>query len=105
VPDQFKNRKYSTLFDYLTTRRYMIPIGLYRRQMVNYNAFRDEEDRFGIANACAGSASQESLKEIKYVITNPQKSIKLRADDHVFVLAQNDPSSPETWDDYDYFNN
>ena len=43
-------------------------------------------------------------KEIKYVITNPSKSIKLRPDDLVFVLAQNDPSSPETWDDY-YFNN
>jgi len=39
------------------------------------------------------------------VITNPQKSIKLRSDDLVFVLAQNDPSSPETWDDYNYFNN
>ena len=39
------------------------------------------------------------------MITNPQKSIKLRADDLVFVLAQNDPSSPETWDDYNYFNN
>ena len=38
------------------------------------------------------------------MITNPQKSIKLRADDLVFVLAQSDPCSPETWDDYNYFN-
>jgi len=29
----------------------MIPIGLYRRQMVNYNQFKDEEDRFGISQA------------------------------------------------------
>lgn len=31
VPRQFSNRKYSNLFDYLTTRRSMIPIALYRR--------------------------------------------------------------------------
>ena len=28
----------------------------------------------------------------------------MRADDLVFVLAQSDPCSPETWDDYNYFN-
>ena len=39
------------------------------------------------------------------MITNPCKSIKLRSNDLVFVLAQSDPSSPETWDDYNYFNN
>ena len=39
------------------------------------------------------------------MITNPSKSIKLRQNDLVFVLAQSDPSSPETWDDYNYFNN
>lgn len=39
------------------------------------------------------------------MITNPRKNIKLREDDLVFVLAQKDPSSPETWDDYNYFNN
>lgn len=44
VPSQFTNRKYSNLFDYLTTRRYMIPIGLYRRQMVNYDQFKDHEE-------------------------------------------------------------
>ena len=49
VPSQFTNRKYSSLFDYLTTRRFMIPIGLYRRQMVNYNQFKEEEDRRGVS--------------------------------------------------------
>ena len=51
VPSQFANRKYSSLFDYLTTRRFMIPIGLYRRQMVNYNQFKEEEDRFAMTQA------------------------------------------------------
>ena len=29
----------------------MIPIGLYRRQMVNYNQFKEEEDRFAMTQA------------------------------------------------------
>lgn len=108
VPSQFTNRKYSSLFDYLTTRRFMIPIGLYRRQLVNYDALNEEDDKnkvnVNVNNNKIGSPT-ESLKEIKYVITNPHKSIKLRADDLVFVLAQSDPSSVHTWDDYNYFNN
>ena len=86
----------------------MIPIGLYRRQMVDYSQFKkEEEDRRNIGQSSnrGGQSYSEQLKEIKYVITNPQKSIKLRADDLVFVLAQSDPCSPETWDDYNYFNN
>jgi hypothetical protein len=83
----------------------MIPIGLYRRQMVNYDLFKEDENKHSKVNNKPGLSTQESLKEVNYVITNPQKSIKLRADDLVFVLAQNDPSSPETWDDYNYFNN
>ena len=34
VPEQFHKKKYSKLFDYLTTRRYMIPLGLYRTDKV-----------------------------------------------------------------------
>lgn len=108
MPYQFTNRKYSSLFDYLTTRRFMIPIALYRRQMVNYDQFNEDDEKYKVGvgnNSKIGAATPEQLKEIKYVITNPQKSIKLRADDLVFVLAQSDPSSPETWDDYNYFNN
>lgn len=74
--------------------------------MVNYNQFSESDDKKGLTgHSRATSASQESLKEIKYVITNPQKNIKLRADDLVFVLSQNDPNKEETWDDYNYFNN
>lgn len=36
VPVQFKNKKYSKLFDYFTTRRFMIPLGLYRTEKVSY---------------------------------------------------------------------
>ena len=75
VPDQFANRKYSNLFDFLTTNRSMIPIGLYRCQKVNYDHFKDEEDRRGVAGSqyrqTGGATNQEKLKEIRYVITNP----------------------------------
>ena len=74
VPDQFANRKYSNLFDFLTTRRSMIPIGLYRCQKVNYNHFKEEEDKRGLAanqHRQTGAQNQEKLKEIRYVITNP----------------------------------
>ena len=36
----------------------------------------------------------------KYVVTNPEKTTKLRDDDKIFVLAKNDPGNPENWDDY-----
>ena len=44
VPEQFSGKKYSKLFDYLTTRRYMIPLGLYRQETVNFSSFRDDKD-------------------------------------------------------------
>ena len=107
VPEQFAKRKYSNLFDYLTTRRYMIPIGLYRTKEVNYNLFQEDDSKKNVSNNYGRQANQKEdcLKEIRYVITNPQKSIKLRSDDKVFVLAQSDPCSRETWDDYKYYNN
>ena len=46
-----------------------------------------------------GANKNENFREIKYVITNPKRSIKLRADDLVFVLSQTDPSDAKTWDD------
>ena len=52
----------------------MIPIGLYRRQMVDYSQFKkDEEDRrnIGQSNNRGGQSFSEQHKEIKYVITNP----------------------------------
>ena len=44
VPRQFTGKKYSKLFDYLTTRRFMIPLGLYRKQKVNMSQFMEEEN-------------------------------------------------------------
>ena len=52
----------------------MIPIGLYRCQKVNYNHFKEEEDKRGLAanqHRQTGAQNQEKLKEIRYVITNP----------------------------------
>lgn len=42
VPSQFINKKYSKLFDYLATRRFMIPLGLYRTDKVSYTSFKEE---------------------------------------------------------------
>lgn len=45
VPEQFHKKKYSKLFDYLTTRRYMIPLGLYRTDKVQISCLRDDDDK------------------------------------------------------------
>lgn len=43
---------------------------------------------------------EKYMKEIKYVITNPDKDLKLKENDTVFVLAQNDPKDPNVyWED------
>jgi len=58
--------------------------------MVDYEKFKEDEDQRIMTsglNRGNNSGPESSMKEIKYVITNPQKSIKLRADDLVFVLA------------------
>jgi len=44
--------------------------------------------------------NEKYMKEIKYVITNPDKDLKLKENDTVFVLAQNDPKDPNVyWED------
>lgn len=40
------------------------------------------------------------MKEIKYVVTNPDKGTMLEKTDLVFVLSKEEPGDPETWDDY-----
>ena len=45
VPDSFEKKKYSKLFDYLTTRRYMIPLGLYRTDRIKFMSLKEEDDR------------------------------------------------------------
>tara|TARA_B110000285_G_C15131943_1_gene624211 strand:- start:733 stop:975 length:243 start_codon:yes stop_codon:yes gene_type:complete len=42
VPKEFMNRKYSKLFDSLTTRRFIIPIGLYRTVRVDLRAYQGD---------------------------------------------------------------
>lgn len=39
VPANFVDKKYSKLFNYLTTRLLMMPIGIYRTEMVDLNVF------------------------------------------------------------------
>lgn len=60
-----------------------------KKQVKNQNKSKEsqkDEDRY--------------LKEIKYVITNPDKDLKLQENDTVFVLAQNDPKDPNVyWED------
>ena len=40
------------------------------------------------------------MKQIKYVVSNPEKDTRLEKTDLVFVLARNDPGDPEQWDEY-----
>lgn len=42
VPKYYHGKRYSKLFDNLTTRRYMIPLGLFRTVMVNLKAYKDQ---------------------------------------------------------------
>ena len=44
------------------------------------------------------------MKEIKYVVTNPPRHMKLKADDLVFVLALSDPSMSDQTDDSRFYN-
>ena len=44
--------------------------------------------------------NEKYMKEIKYVRTNPDKDLKLKENDTVFVLAPNDPKDPNVyWED------
>lgn len=40
VPQHFVNRSYRKMFDDLTTRRFMVPLGLYRTAKVNLNDYK-----------------------------------------------------------------
>lgn len=102
VPAAYVSRKYSKLFDYLTTRRYMIPLGLYRSTKVDFRSFKDDEEKRR-KNPKQDKQDTSDEKEIKYVVTNPPKNMRLRENDLVFVLSQQDPGAPDTWDDYKYF--
>ena len=70
----------------------MIPLGLYRRQKVDMNLFMEEES-MQVKTKKKPLGGNNSLfkgddrQEVKYVLTNPLKHVKLKVDDLVFVLA------------------
>lgn len=105
VPEKYVGKKYSKLFDALTTRMFMIPMGLYRTTEVNLKAYAERLPQ-GLSNSGVKVMNgdkknkQKEMKKIKYVVTNPDKETRLRDDDLVFVLAKSDPGDPNTWDDY-----
>lgn len=88
------------MFDYLTTRRFIVPLGLYRKEEIQLSSFSEEDDRRKKSTFKSAKDEEKDVKEIKYVVTNPSKELKLRKDDLVFVLAQADPGDPNKWDDY-----
>ena len=61
---------------------------------------KNEQDGDGNKSTESDKENDKYLKEIKYVITNPDKDLKLKENDTVFVLAQNDPKDPNVyWED------
>jgi len=42
MPSKYVGKKFSKLFDALTTRMFMIPLGLYRTTEVNLRAYKDQ---------------------------------------------------------------
>lgn len=99
VPKYYHGRRYEKLFDNLTTRRQMIPIGLYRTTSVNLGAYKNIENNQKNPGMF-GSEEKKAPTPIKYVVTNPNKNTKLEENDLVFVLSKEEPGDPETWDDY-----
>lgn len=73
VPVMFVDKKYSKLFNYLTTRLLMIPIGLYRSDTVDLNSFRKETERNEEDLAGKDEPKKQQIKEVKYVVTNPPR--------------------------------
>ena len=63
----------------------MIPLGLFRTENVNLKEMKKDQTDMG--NNSFGDCEKEKLKEIKYVVTNPQKNCKIKKSDLVFVLA------------------
>jgi|TARA_B110000305_G_C19121246_1_gene484431 hypothetical protein len=93
VSKYYVGRKYSKFFDNLATRRHIIPVALYRTCKVNLNKYRGCS-KTGIPSADSYNSAQYRsddkgiLKEMRYVVTNPDKETKLKEDDIVFVLAK-----------------
>lgn len=84
----------------------MVPMGLYRQEKVNLKAFKGSYKKQKNLNPKLFNDQRDEHKdpknwsEIKYVVTNPDKDLKLRANDLIFVLAKTEPGDPDKWDFY-----
>ena len=96
VPNQFFNRSYRKMFDDLCTRRFMVPLGLYRTANVNLNEYKTVDSN----SLPSDTTNEENWKTFNYVITNPRRDTKLIEGDHVYVLTKSEPGDPDHWDDY-----
>ena len=92
VPSYYIGKRYGKLFDNLTTRRFMIPLGLYRTGRVDLNDYKPTDAVAGAVpyKPKSGDKDEESnYKEFNYVVTNPDgDTTKLEKTDLVFVLAK-----------------
>jgi len=80
VPKEFIGRKYCKLFDSLTTRRFIIPVGLYRTVTVDLKAYQSDykfkkSKGKGIFDGMAPTPSPDDKDSstFSYVVTNPEK--------------------------------
>ena len=82
--------KYKTLFKYLVMSRSMIPLGIYRTERVSFKSLdpsyepsieEEDEDQAQILDGNFLKDDNEAInqndgkKEIKYVISNPDKDV------------------------------
>ena len=100
VPKYYHGKQFGKLFDNLTTRRHMIPLGLYRQQNVNLSIIKDSILQTAQVKD-HNDPKANTKKMIKYVVTNPKEDTKLQEDDLVFVLARHNPGDPDLWDEFD----
>jgi hypothetical protein len=67
VPDQFMGQKYKALFKYLVTKRFIIPLGIYRTEMVSFQAldpaYEEENSNASGDNDESGAQHDESGEE------------------------------------------
>ena len=81
VPEYYVGKRYQKLFDNLTTRRQMIPLGLYRTTGVNLMAYKDLGDKSGRSRGLHSHHNKRDSNKpktpVKYVVTNPEKDTRL----------------------------
>ena len=85
-------KPYKTLFKHLVIKKSIIPLGVYRTEMVSFSSLEEESNKRGRKTLnktmkLGGGFNEDDKKEIKYVITNPSKDFRLKDNDVIFVLA------------------